>query len=86
MGLIQEALAALTEIRESAENSLRLSDGIQLATREQASAAAAIAGSVEDIARRAEDSAMAVTGIADTSRGLAEVSSALDAALARVKV
>jgi aerotaxis receptor len=86
VGLIQEALAALTEIRESAENSLRLSDGIQLATREQASAAAAIAGSVEDIARRAEDSAMAVTGIADTSRGLAEVSSALDAALARVKV
>ncbi|OYD52684.1 PAS domain S-box protein [Thauera propionica] len=86
VGLIQETLSALTAIRESAENSLRLSDGIELATREQSTAAAAIAGSVEDIARRAEDSAMAVTGIAETSRGLAEVSKALDAALARVKV
>nr|WP_288092793.1 PAS domain-containing methyl-accepting chemotaxis protein [Thauera sp.] len=86
VGLIQETLSALTAIRESAENSLRLSDGIELATREQSTAAAAIAGSVEDIARRAEDSAMAVTRIAETSRGLAEVSKALDAALARVKV
>ena len=86
VGLMQETLSALTAIRASAENSLHLSDGIELATREQSTAAAAIAGSVEDIARRAEDSAMAVTGIAETSRGLAEVSRALDAALARVKV
>ena len=83
---ISETQAALTTIRESAENSLHLIDGIELATREQSTAATAIASSVEEIARRAEDSSAAVTDIADASRGLAEVSRVLDAALSRVKV
>ncbi|ENO90684.1 methyl-accepting chemotaxis protein [Thauera linaloolentis] len=84
--LIGQTQAALTAIRASAENSLDLIGGIELATREQSAAVTAIATSVEDIARRAEHSAIAVSGIADASHGLADVSCALDAALARMRV
>ncbi|MCV2217427.1 methyl-accepting chemotaxis protein [Thauera sp. Sel9] len=86
VGLIEETQAALAAIRASAENSLSLIDGIELATREQSAAVTSIAGSVEGIARRAGESSVAVSGIAGASRGLAEVSCGLDAALARIKV
>ncbi|MFT3759562.1 PAS domain-containing methyl-accepting chemotaxis protein [Thauera sp.] len=86
VGLIEETQAALSAIRTSAENSLHLIDGIELATREQSAAVTSIAGSVESIARRAGESSIAVSGIADASHGLAEVSGGLDAALARIKV
>jgi len=77
---------ALEGIRESAEGSLRLIDGIELATREQSSAANEIARNVEQIARRSEGSAAAVRTIADASGALAAVASGLNDTLARVRV
>jgi aerotaxis receptor len=77
---------ALEGIKASAQESLGLIDGIELATREQSSAASEIARNVEQIARMSEASAGAVRGIADSSQALAAVAASLNETLARVKV
>jgi aerotaxis receptor len=77
---------ALQGIKASAGNSLRLIDGIELATREQASAANDIARNVENIALTSERSADAVRGIAGSSQALASVAEGLNDTLARVQV
>jgi len=77
---------ALEGIKASAGNSLQLIDGIELATREQSSAANEIARNVENIARMSERSADAVRGIAGSSQALASVAAGLNATLARVQV
>ncbi|MBA4741117.1 MAG: methyl-accepting chemotaxis protein [Azoarcus sp.] len=77
---------ALAEIKTSAEQTLQLIDGIELATREQSSAANEIAHNVEQIAQRSEDSAEAVMHVAQSSGTLADVATGLNETLARVKV
>ncbi len=77
---------ALEGIKASAVNSLRLIDGIELATREQSSAANEIARNVEQIARMSESSAEAVRAIAGSSQALAAVASGLNETLSRVQV
>jgi aerotaxis receptor len=86
---VQQVVAtgeALEAIKASALASLGMIDGIELATREQSSAANEIARNVEQIARMSERSAAAVHGIADSSRALAAVASGLNETLARVQV
>jgi aerotaxis receptor len=86
---VQQVVAtgeALEAIKASALASLGMIDGIELATREQSSAANEIARNVEQIARMSERSAAAVHGIADSSRALAAVASGLNDTLARVQV
>jgi aerotaxis receptor len=77
---------ALQGIKASAGNSLRLIDGIELATREQANAAAEIARNVENIALTSQRSADAVRDIAGSSQALASVAAGLNESLARVQV
>jgi aerotaxis receptor len=77
---------ALGGIKASAVNSLRLIDGIELATREQSSAANEIARNVEQIARMSESSADAVRAIAGSSKALAAVAAGLNETLSRVQV
>ena len=77
---------ALEGIKASALASLGLIDGIELATREQASAANEIARNVEQSARKSENSAAAVRRIADASQALAAVTTGLNETLARVRV
>ncbi len=86
---VQQVVAtgeALEAIKASALASLGMIDGIELATREQSSAANEIARNVEQIARMSERSAAAVHGIADSSRALAAVATGLNETLARVQV
>ncbi|MCE2946989.1 MAG: PAS domain-containing methyl-accepting chemotaxis protein [bacterium] len=77
---------ALEGIKASAANSLMLIDGIELATREQSSAANEIARNVEQIARMSEQSAGAIHGIAGSSQALAGVAAGLNETLSRVQV
>lgn len=86
VGLIEDAQAALGAIQVSAEHNLQLVDGIEIATSEQSAAANAIASNVEHIAQQAENASTEVGSIASASKGLAGVSAALGAALARVQV
>jgi aerotaxis receptor len=77
---------ALEGIKASTAASLGLIGGIELATREQSSAADDIARNVEQIALMSENSASAVRGIADASQALAAVAAGLNETLARVQV
>ena len=77
---------ALEGIKASAAASLGLIGGIELATREQSSAADDIARNVEQIALMSENSASAVRGIADASQALAAVAAGLNESLSRVRV
>ena len=77
---------ALTAIKLSAEQTLQLIDGIELATREQSSAANEISRNIEQIAQKSEDSAEAVMHIARSSGALADVASGLNETLSRVSV
>ena len=86
---VDEVLAtarALEAIHLSAEESLQQIAGIELATREQSSAANDISHNVDQIARRSEDSAVSVEQIASSSRALAAVAAGLNTTLARVQV
>lgn len=78
--------SALSHIKGSAEQTLGLIGEIELATREQSAAANEIARNVEQIACQAEESAEAVTHIAQSSARLADVASGLNEALSRVRV
>ncbi|MBA4741716.1 MAG: PAS domain-containing protein [Azoarcus sp.] len=83
---VMSTARALAEIKASAEQTLQLIDGIELATREQSSAANEISRNVEQIAQKSEDSAEAVMQIARSSGTLAGVAAALNETLARVRV
>lgn len=84
--LVEAARAALGAIQSSCDQSLRLVSDIELATREQSTAANAISQNIEQIARRSEDGARSIANIASSSRDLACVSEALDRAVARVVI
>ena len=77
---------ALEGIKAPALASLGLIDGIELATREQASAANEIARNLEQLARKSENSAAAVRGSADALQALAAGTTGLNETLARVRV
>jgi aerotaxis receptor len=86
---VEEVLAtarALEEIKASSERTLALIDGIELATREQSSAANEISRNIEQIAQKSEDSAESVQHIARSAGTLAGVATALNETLARVRV
>ncbi|MFN3986109.1 MAG: PAS domain-containing methyl-accepting chemotaxis protein [Rhodocyclaceae bacterium] len=83
---VAAARSALAKLKESAAHSLALIGDIEVASREQSTASTEIAHNVEQIARMADQSSAAVTEIAQSSRRLADVSRALNEALARVKV
>ncbi|MDX5445920.1 MAG: methyl-accepting chemotaxis protein [Zoogloeaceae bacterium] len=86
---VEEVMAtarALEEIKASSERTLALIDGIELATREQSSAANEISRNVEQIAQKSEDSAESVQHIAQAAGTLADVATGLNDTLARVRV
>lgn len=86
VALMQDTLKVLEEIRASASQSMDLVHDIERSTREQCSAATAIASNVDEIAQRAQSASVAVTSIASASDALLEVSQRLNKGLARVKV
>ncbi|NML27120.1 methyl-accepting chemotaxis protein [Zoogloea dura] len=84
--LARSAQQALISILGSTRHSLDLVGEIELATREQSSAAESISRNVEQIAQMSEESAAAVNTIADSSRQLAAVADVLRRQLSMVKV
>ena len=84
--LARSAQQALTSILGSTRHSLDLVGDIELATREQSSAAESISRNVEQIAQMSEESAASVSTIADSSRQLAAVADVLRRQLSMVKV
>ncbi|MDX5364751.1 MAG: methyl-accepting chemotaxis protein [Pseudazoarcus pumilus] len=86
---VQEVMAtaqALSDIKASAQRTLELIDGIELATQEQSIAANEIATNVEQIAQRSEDSANSALEISSAAGRLADVAGDMNHTLARVRV
>jgi len=86
VALAESARGALGSIRDATERCLLLVGDIANATNEQSAAANSISQNIENIAQMAEESAVAVASMADSSKALAGVSSSLNKAISRVQI